>query len=335
MAMVNQKTGVRQGNANYVLYPLAAQPGARCTSNAAAVTNPNCIFYDIVVGNNSVACVAGSPNCSNQSSSGYGIMVSPADNSTPAWTTTPGYDLATGLGSVNAANLVNNWTSVSFQLALSSTSLTFGSQNVGSPSAPQTVTVTNTGTGDLTISTVTLGGTNASDFAKSADTCSGATLIPNGACTVSVTFTPSATGSRTATLSINDNAANSPQTVGLSGTGTAVRLSGTSLGFGPQPVDATSAPKTVTLTNLGNTPLRIESLTLRGTDARDFAIQSSSTCAVGSTVAGEGRCTINLAFKPTAAGARSAALVIRDSDPSSPQTVALSGMGVRAFRPLR
>jgi subtilase family serine protease len=71
MAMVNQKTGERQGNANYVLYPLAAQPGASCTSNAAAVSNPNCIFYDIVVGNNSVACVAGSPACSNQSSSGY------------------------------------------------------------------------------------------------------------------------------------------------------------------------------------------------------------------------------------------------------------------------
>jgi hypothetical protein len=78
------------------------------------------------------------------------------------------------------------------------------------------------------------------------------------------------------------------------------------------------------LTNLGNTPLRIESLTLRGRDAGDFAIQSSSTCAVGNMVAGEGRCTINLAFKPSAAGARSATLVIRDSDPSSPQTVSLS-----------
>jgi len=113
MALVKQKYG-RQGNANYVLYPLAAHTGATCTSNAAAVGNSNCIFYDIVNGNNSVACVAGSDNCSDQSNTGYGILVNPTDNSTPAWTTTAGYDLATGLGSVNAANLVNQWTSASF-----------------------------------------------------------------------------------------------------------------------------------------------------------------------------------------------------------------------------
>jgi hypothetical protein len=107
-----------------------------------------------------------------------------------------------------------------------------------------------------------------------------------------------------------------------------VLLSATSLSFGPQRVDTTSAPKTVTLTNLGNTPLRIESLTLRGADAEDFAIQSSSSCAVGKTVAGEGSCTINLAFKPTALGAQSGALVISDSDPGSPQTVSLSGTGM-------
>ena len=51
-----QKTGQRQGNANYVLYPLAAQAGADSISNTAARANPNCIFYDVVSGNNSVAC---------------------------------------------------------------------------------------------------------------------------------------------------------------------------------------------------------------------------------------------------------------------------------------
>ena len=113
MALVNQKTGERQGNANYVLYPLAV--GSSCTSNTAAVGNSSCIFYDVVTGNNSVACVGGSPNCSNTISGGYGILeVSPPTNPSPAWTTSAGYDLATGLGSVNAANLVKNWTSVSF-----------------------------------------------------------------------------------------------------------------------------------------------------------------------------------------------------------------------------
>ncbi len=121
MALVNQKTNERRGNANYVLYKLAAQSGASCTSNATAVSNGSCVFYDVnnktSSGNNSndsVACVGGSPNCSNTSSSGFGIMVNPSNTSSPAWTTSAGYDRATGLGSVNAANLVNEWTSVSF-----------------------------------------------------------------------------------------------------------------------------------------------------------------------------------------------------------------------------
>jgi len=125
MALVNQKTGERQGNANYVLYPLAAQPNASCASSAAAVTNTSCIFYDVPIGfNNSVACVGGSPNCSNTSTASgqYGIMEVPSPSSyippytasTPAWPATAGYDLATGLGTVNAANLVNNWNSVTF-----------------------------------------------------------------------------------------------------------------------------------------------------------------------------------------------------------------------------
>jgi hypothetical protein len=201
-------------------------------------------------------------------------------------------------------------------------------------SAAQAETVTNTGNVNLTISAVTISGTNAGGFAKSADTCSGATLIPNATCAVSVTFTPSAAGNRTATLSIIDNAANSPQTASLSGMGTAVTLSATSLSFGAQPVGSSSM-KTVTLNNLGSTPLSISSLSVvsfapltpTGPKAGDFAILSSSTCVAGGSVAGPGSCTINVLFKPTAAEVRSATLVIADSDPGSPQTVNLRGTG--------
>ncbi len=133
MALVNQKNG-RQGNANYVLYPLAAKTGASCGSNAAmapTASSSSCIFYDVQVGDNSVDCVGDSPNCSNQSASGYGILVNPSNTTQAAWTTNVGFDLATGLGTVNAANLVNNWTSVSFSpttttLSLSPTSITHG-----------------------------------------------------------------------------------------------------------------------------------------------------------------------------------------------------------------
>jgi hypothetical protein len=111
MALVDQNTGGRQGNANYVLYGLAALNGASCTSSPAAIGNSSCILYDTIVGNNSVACTGGSPNCSNTNPafSQFGILVDPANTSAPAWSTTVGYDLATGLGSVNVANLVSNF----------------------------------------------------------------------------------------------------------------------------------------------------------------------------------------------------------------------------------
>jgi len=137
MALVIQKTGERQGNANYVLYPLAAQKGASCASSAAAVANSSCIFYDVVTGNNSVECFAGDPNCSNTSlsSNGYGILVDPANNALPAWMTTAGYDLATGLGSVNVTNLVNQWSSVSFAPTTTTLSL-----STSPPTSPVTLT---------------------------------------------------------------------------------------------------------------------------------------------------------------------------------------------------
>ena len=117
MALVNQKTGQRQGNANYVLYALATKETyANCASSSFGPGNPGtCVFYDITTGNNAVACVAGSPNCSNTGSSGYGVTVSGSstEHGNPAFQAVTGYDLATGLGSINVANLLTSWSSVS------------------------------------------------------------------------------------------------------------------------------------------------------------------------------------------------------------------------------
>jgi hypothetical protein len=136
MALVNQKYG-RQGNANYVLYPMAAQAAnnsAYCNSGPAAVNNSSCIFYDVQAGNNSVACYAGTYNCSNQTGTGYGILVNPSNSTQAAWLTTAGYDYATGLGSVNANNLVQKWTS---NFVGTGTTLC-----LGSPCATTPITVT-------------------------------------------------------------------------------------------------------------------------------------------------------------------------------------------------
>jgi hypothetical protein len=155
MALVNQKTGARQGNANYVLYKLAAQAGNSCNSSTVALTGNSCIFYDTTKGNNSVPCWAGSSDCGPAPpSGGFGVLVD--SKGKPAWTTTTGYDMATGLGSVNAANLVNKWSTATFTSSTTSltnltpVNVTHGQPaNVGVTVAPKTGTATPTG--DVTL----------------------------------------------------------------------------------------------------------------------------------------------------------------------------------------
>ena len=209
--------------------------------------------------------------------------------------------------------------------AVSPTSLAFGSQHVGTTSTAQTVTLRNTGNAALSITSLALTGTNGSNFAET-NTC-GKSLAAGAHCTISVTFTPSASGNRTASLSITDNARGSPQRVSLSGTGTAavVSLSPTSLAFGSQAVGKTSTVHTVTLSNTGNAALSSTSLALTGTNASDFA--QTNTC--GSSVAAGAHCTISVTFKPSASGSRTASVRITDNASGSPQTVSLSGTGTQ------
>jgi hypothetical protein len=101
---------------------------------------------------------------------------------------------------------------------LSSKSLNWGSEPVGQPGATASVKLTNIGNATLTSLSVAIGGTNASDFAITYNNCH-ATVKVNGSCVVSLVFTPGAAGPRSASLSFTDNAATSPQTVALSGTG--------------------------------------------------------------------------------------------------------------------
>lgn len=217
-------------------------------------------------------------------------------------------------------------------VALSPTSLSFGNQNVGTTSAAQSVTLTNSGAAPLTITSIGVGGTNAGDFAQT-NTCpiSPSTLAAGSNCAIGVTFTPSATGSRSASVTIADNATGSPQSVALSGTGTVsapgVTLNPTSLSFGNQNVGTTSAAKSVALTNSGTAALIITSITVTGTNAGDFT--QSNTCPISpATLASGANCTISVTFTPSATGARSASVSISDNATGSPQSVALSGTGV-------
>jgi hypothetical protein len=114
MAMVNQKTGQRQGNANFVLYQLYKNGSASTICPSSAAPASTCIFYDTVLGNNSVACAGGSTNCSTTTSGQFGVLVDPTATTKPAFITKTGYDNATGLGSLNVTNLLNAWSSATF-----------------------------------------------------------------------------------------------------------------------------------------------------------------------------------------------------------------------------
>ena len=217
--------------------------------------------------------------------------------------------------------------------SLSSVSLTFSAQNVGTTSTAQTETVTNTGTASLSISTVALGGANAGDFAKSSDTCTGATVAPAGTCEVTLTFTPSAAGSRSASLSFADNAASSPQQVTLSGTGVATApqavLTPSPVPFGNQMPGTSSNVQVVVLSNPGTASLNISSLSVTGANVSAFPIQS----ACGAILLANASCNISVMFSPTTTGPLSAAITVVDNAANSPQSDTLTGTGTVALVP--
>jgi hypothetical protein len=208
-------------------------------------------------------------------------------------------------------------------IGLSSASVVFGQQNVGSTSAPQTVILSNTGNGSLNISGISVSGTDSRDFAQTSN-CGGSVGAGTN-CTITVTFAPSGAGSRSASLTVSDNASGSPQTISLSGTGLqpVVSLSPGSLTFAQQSTGSTSMAQSVTLSDTGNTSLTISSIALSGANAADFA--QTNDC--GSGVGVSGSCTISVTFAPAAAGSRSASLLVTDNAGGSPQTVSLSGTG--------
>ncbi len=204
----------------------------------------------------------------------------------------------------------------------------FPSTPQGTASAPVTVTVTNTGNATLNISTVTLTGTNAADFAAGTNTCNGAALAANATCTVGVVFTPGAVGIRSATLQVADNAAGSPQSVTLTGTGTAV---GPTIAIAPNPLalsatqGTVSAPGTVTITNNGNGPLHITGVVFGGANVADFVNPAGSCTAV---IAPSGNCTISVSFAPvTAASAtvRTETITLTDDAAGSPHVITVNG----------
>jgi hypothetical protein len=333
MALINQKTGAPQGNPNTELYTLAAKQNYTGCKSESVTNSSGCYFNDIDTSSNAQPCDFGgiaavSPDCNatgsyDSQSDTIGIL--------PGYDAVTGFDLATGLGSLNVANVVSAWPAAAVPVvSLSPGGLTFASTVEGVASASQPITLKNTGTAALSLSGtgrgITITGTDPSSFSQT-NTC-GTSLAAGGSCTINVTFKPAAVGALTATVSVGDNASGSPQTIGVKGTGTAgvpvVSLSATTLAF-PSTAVGASSQKQVTITNKGTGALTLtgtgKGISITGTN--EAAFTQTNTC--GTSVAAGKSCVVTVTFKPASSGARKAYLDIADNASGTPQLVTLTG----------
>jgi hypothetical protein len=208
-------------------------------------------------------------------------------------------------------------------VSLSATFLSFAAQVMGTTSGAQPVTLTNIGSGPLTITGIVASG----DFAQT-NNCpvSPVTLAAGTNCTLNVTFAPTAIGNRTGTVTITDNAPGNPQTIQLTGPGLSlgvVSFSPPSLTFPNTIVGTASAAQTLKLTNIGTGPLTISSISLFG----DFAQTNNCPISPASLTAGA-NCTFSVAFTPRLISPESGSISIVDDSSVSPATIGLNGTGV-------
>ena len=203
---------------------------------------------------------------------------------------------------------------------------TFGNVSLTTTSAVQSVTVTNAGSAPLLISSVTMGGSDPTQFAVDS-TCVGVSIAAGGTCIINVRFVPTSSGNKGANVLVTDNATGSPHSFPVKGSGIApsVALIPSNVTFGSQPVGVASLAQLVLVRNTGDGPLNITGVTvLNSTNAADF----SATLAGCANVPPGGDCLLSVTFTPGAVGPRSGTVVLNGNATNSPVQVAVSGTGV-------
>src|SRR2546425_1081759 len=213
-------------------------------------------------------------------------------------------------------------TGVQPQLSIRPPSVNFGNVVVGTTNT-QTITLTNSGTADLTIPQATVTGAG---FSISGLSCP-LTLPAGQSITFSIQFAPTAAGSVSGSVSLVSNAPNSPTIIPLTGSG-AQSASGqlipnpSNINFG-NVTAATTSTQSVVLTNTGNTTVSVSQATVSGTGFSITGLTLPLTLAAGQSS------TFNVQFAPTATGSVSGSLSLVSNAPNSPSTIALSGTGVQ------
>jgi hypothetical protein len=212
-------------------------------------------------------------------------------------------------------------------LALSSSALNFGNVNVGTISAPQTITFTNSGTASLSFTSLF---SFTGDFTGNGTCYTSVPLVPGATCVLNVTFAPTVNGARTGTITIQTNDPSGTKTVTLTGSGMtpapALTLSSSALNFGSVNLGATSQPQTITLTNSGTLALTFTSLfAFTG----DFT--GSGNCYTTVPLAPGASCTLSVTFAPTVSGTRTGTIAVATNDPAGTKTISLTGSGAVAI----
>jgi hypothetical protein len=194
----------------------------------------------------------------------------------------------------------------------------FPVQLVNTTSASQTVRLTNSGTANLSISSIKVTG----EFQMS-NNC-GSSVAAGAHCTINLAFRPKSVGAHTGLITLVDSASSKPMFIELSGSGTIVKVSVGSLAFGSQKVGTKSKSQVVTATNEGSTALQFANVFIGGKDPHDFSETDSCT---SQAIQPGASCTVTVTFDPTKAGARSGTLNFVPQGTTGPQPVTLTGTG--------
>ncbi len=307
----------------------ATQPFTIILQQAPAFTSANNAVFVYGVPNSFTITTTGFPAPSIHESGTLPPWLTFVDhgNGTATLSGTPSYASGTFALVLTATNVVTtttqNFTLIVSGLNVSPSTLDFGSIYLNSKHT-LTVTAMNVGSSNVTISGVGITPGTANAVAYTFVNHCTAALKPGKSCTISVTFLGDAVGTLTATLSVTDNTVGSPQQVSLTGTviDPVAQFNPAKLAFGTQAVgSSTTLP--VQLTNSGQTPLDIDTISIGGTDAGDFSQTNNCPAIFSSTMT----CTISVTFTPTVKGARTGTLIVVDNVAAGRSTVALTGTG--------
>lgn len=204
--------------------------------------------------------------------------------------------------------------------------LDFGVVAVGSSSTVKTVTISNTGTANLSFPSDFQVGDSHFTFGGAGNCATNVAYAPGASCTASLVYTPTATGSFTGSMSVTSNASTTPAILSLrAGTITApapvLTFSPAVLDFGVVAVGTSSAVKVVTISNTGNANLSFPS-DFQVADSR-FAFGGAGNCATNVTYAPGASCTASLVYTPTSTGAVAGSMTVSSNASSTPKVLSL------------